>query len=299
MSSASDPAAADRPPGSDATAERPPAADAVPGPAAGMGEPCSGPRTSGGREWVSPPADASLDGSAIAGMGSGTRGILITFEGVDGSGKSTQLTLLAKALTEAGYDVLTTREPGGTMVGEAVRRVLLDVDHSAMTARTEALLYAAARAQLVEEVLRPALDSGFVVLCDRYLDSSLAYQGYGRGLVIEDVLTLNVWGTRCLFPDLTLVFDVDEATRAARMGEPASPASEGARVGQTADAGGGLDRLEGEGAAFFDRVAKGYRQLVADHRHRIVTIDGTGPAEEVAARVRAAVEEEFRLFGGA
>ncbi|HZJ03106.1 MAG TPA: dTMP kinase, partial [Thermoleophilia bacterium] len=163
-----------------------------------------------GRDWTPPPADATLDESALSGLGSATRGLLITFEGLDGSGKSTQMDLLAAELRAAGYDVLTTREPGGTELGEAVREVLLDPGHEAMTARAEALLYSAARAQLAETVIRPALDEGRVVLCDRYIDSSLAYQGYGRGLQIEDVLTLNVWATDCLFPDLTIVLMVDE-----------------------------------------------------------------------------------------
>ncbi|MCL5941933.1 MAG: dTMP kinase, partial [Actinobacteria bacterium] len=147
-----------------------------------------------------PPADVSLDDSVLAGMSGGGPGLFITFEGLDGSGKSTQITLLAEALRERGYDVLTTREPGGTELGEAVRAVLLDAAHRRMTPRAEALLYSAARAQLVHEVVRPALAAGRIVLCDRYVDSSLAYQGYGRGLVIEDVLTLNVWATDCLFP---------------------------------------------------------------------------------------------------
>lgn len=229
-------------------------------------------------EWTGPPADATLDESALAGLGSGTRGLFITFEGLDGCGKSTQMALLAEALTDAGYDVLTTREPGGTAMGEALRSVLLDVGYTGMSSRAEALLYAAARAQLVEEIVRPALDEGRVVLCDRYTDSSLAYQGYGRGLVIEDVITLNVWATDCLFPDLTLALLVDEDTRTGRT--PAEPA----------------DRLESEEAAFFHRVAEGYRRLAEDHPHRIRVIDGAGAIEEVHYCVRAAVEEEFGLF---
>lgn len=236
----------------------------------------------GGRDpgsgWTSPPADATLDESALAGMGSGTRGLFITFEGLDGSGKSTQMALLAEALTDAGYEVVTTREPGGTTMGEAVRSVLLDVGQSGMTSRAEALLYAAARAQLVDEVVRPALDDGHVVLCDRYVDSSLAYQGYGRGLVIEDVITLNVWATDCLFPDLTIALTLDEPTRAVRVAAETS------------------DRLESEEAAFFTRVAGGYQRLAEDHPHRIRVIDGTGTVEEVQTRVSAAVEEEFGLF---
>lgn len=230
-----------------------------------------------GRSWTPPPEDASLDDRVLSGLGSATRGLLVTFEGLDASGKSTQIELLAEELRQAGYDVLTTREPGGTALGEAVRTVLLDPAGAGMSARSEALLYAAARAELVEKVLRPALDSGRVVLCDRYIDSSLAYQGYGRGLQIEDVLTLNVWATDCLFPDLTLVLLVDESERAGR----ASDAP---------------DRLESEGLSFFERTAEGYRRLAADHRHRIRLIDSGGSVAQVAARVKAAVDGELALF---
>lgn len=210
-------------------------------------------------------------------MGSASRGLLITLEGLDGSGKSTQMDLLAGALRAEGYDVVTTREPGGTELGESIREVLLDPGHTAMTARAEALLYSAARAQLVETVIRPALDEGKIVLCDRYIDSSLAYQGYGRGLEIEDVLTLNIWATVCLLPDLTLVLMVDEEERSSR-------------------ASGDPDRLEAAGLSFFQRAAEGYRRLAADHRHRIHLIDSAGSVDEVGARVRAVVDEELGLF---
>jgi dTMP kinase len=210
-------------------------------------------------------------------MGSASRGLLITLEGLDGSGKSTQMDLLAGALRAEGNDVVTTREPGGTELGESIREVLLDPGHTAMTARAEALLYSAARAQLVETVIRPALDEGKIVLCDRYIDSSLAYQGYGRGLEIEDVLTLNIWATECLLPDLTLVLMVDEEERSSR-------------------ASGDPDRLEAAGLSFFQRAAEGYRRLAADHRHRIHLIDSAGSVDEVGARVRAVVDEELGLF---
>jgi len=230
-----------------------------------------------GRSWTPPPEDASLDERVLAGMGSATRGILLTFEGLDGSGKSTQMELLAEGLRAAGYDVLTTREPGGTPLGEAVRAILLDPARAGMTARAETLLYAAARAELVETVIRPALDAGRVVLCDRFIDSSMAYQGYGRGLQVEDVLTLNVWATECLFPDLTVVLFVDERERAGR-------------------ATGAPDRLEAEELSFFERAGEGYRRLAADHRHRIKLIDSQGSVETVAALVKACVDRELGLF---
>jgi dTMP kinase len=220
-----------------------------------------------------------LDESILAGMGSGSRGMLITFEGVDGCGKTTQLGLLAGALRAAGHDVVTTREPGGTELGEDVRTALLDTANHGLNARAEALLYAAARAQLVEEVIRPELREGRIVLCDRYIDSSLAYQGYGRGLGFENIISLNMWATDCLLPDLTLVFAVDEQTRLARL--PADALS--------------LDRLEAEGDTFFREVAAGYERLVRDHPHRIRQVDGNGSPEEVHRAVMLVVAEELEV----
>jgi dTMP kinase len=224
-----------------------------------------------------PPEDATLDDSVLAGMGSGYKGLFITFEGLDGCGKSTQMELLAQALRDRGYVVLVTREPGGTPLGEAIRDMLLDPRHRGMTPRAEALLYAAARAHLVTQVIRPALEDGQIVLCDRYLDSSLAYQGFGRGLGTDDIVTLNVWATEGLFPDLTLFLDLDDSLRSARLA--AVP-----------------DRLEAEDDEFHGRVADGFRRLLLDHPHRIRRIDAGGTEAEVQERVRAVVEEEFALF---
>jgi len=223
------------------------------------------------------PEDASLDDSALAGMGSGYKGVFITFEGLDGCGKSTQMELLAEALKERGYVVLVTREPGGTPLGEAIRDLLLNPRHHGMSARSEALLYAAARAHLVEKVIRPALEDGQVVLCDRYLDSSLAYQGYGRGLGTDDIITLNVWATECLFPDLTLYLDLAESIRTTRLAEVP-------------------DRLEAEDEEFHQKVGQGYRELLTLHPHRIRRVDARGTAAEVQKRVRGVVEEELELF---
>jgi dTMP kinase len=223
------------------------------------------------------PDDATLDASILAGMGSGLEGVFITFEGLDGCGKSTQMELLAAGLRERGYVVLVTREPGGTPLGEAIRDLLLDPRHHGMSARAEALLYAAARAHLVDKVIRPALQDGQVVLCDRYLDSSLAYQGYGRGLGHDAIISLNVWGTDCLFPDLTLFLDLDDSVRTSRL--DAVP-----------------DRLEAENEEFHRRVAEGFRELLALHPHRIRRVDAGGTEAEVQDRVRAVVEEELELF---
>jgi dTMP kinase len=223
------------------------------------------------------PEDATLDDSALAGMGSGYKGLFISFEGLDGCGKSTQMDLLAAALRERGYVVLITREPGGTTLGESIREVLLDPRYHGMSARAEALLYAAARAHLVEQVIRPALKDGQVVLCDRYIDSSLAYQGYGRGLGTDDIITLNVWATECLFPDLTLFLDLDDDIRSTRMATVP-------------------DRLEAEDEEFHRRVGRGFRELLLSHPHRIRRVDARGSETEVQERVRAVVESEFELF---
>jgi len=224
-----------------------------------------------------PPEDASLDDSALSGLGSCLKGVFITFEGLDGCGKSTQMELLAQVLVDHGYVVTVTREPGGTPLGEGIRDMLLDPRHHGMSARAEALLYAAARAHLVETVIRPALDDGQVVLCDRYIDSSLAYQGYGRGLGTDYILLVNDWGTQGLFPDLTLFLDLDDSVRSNRVA--AVP-----------------DRLEAEDETFHQRVAHGFRELLTLHPHRICRVDATGGADEVQERVRAIIEQELELF---
>lgn len=241
------------------------------------GGPGSQPGREGSYVFDDPPEDATLDDSALAGLGSGLKGVFITFEGLDGCGKSTQMELLASALRDRGYVVTMTREPGGTLLGEAVRDVLLDPKHHGMSTRSEALLYAAARAQLVEQVIRPALEDGQVVICDRYLDSSLAYQGYGRDLGIEDIMTLNVWGTECLFPDLTIFLDLEDAVRGTRL--DAVP-----------------DRLEAEDEAFHQRVGAGFRELLQLYPHRIRKVDASGGEAEVQQRVQAVVEDELGLL---
>ncbi len=224
-----------------------------------------------------PPEDASLDDSVLSGMGSCLKGVFITFEGMDGCGKSTQIELLAKALTDHGYVVTVTREPGGTPLGEGIRSMLLDPKHQGMSARAEALLYAAARAHLVEQVIRPALEDGQIVLCDRYIDSSLAYQGFGRGLGTDYIMLVNDWGTQGLYPDVTLFLDLDDSLRSTRMA--AVP-----------------DRLEAEDESFHQRVAHGFRELLNMQPHRIRRVDATGSAAEVQERVRAIIEQELELF---
>jgi dTMP kinase len=190
--------------------------------------------------------------------------VFISFEGADGSGKSTQAELLRAALAGEGRDVILTREPGGTELGERIRGLLLDGPDMAPWA--EAALFTASRAQHVERVIRPALARGADVVCDRFLDSSLAYQGIGRGLGVDAVLELNLRATRGLLPDTTVLLLVDAETAAARAGES--------------------DRLEREGEAFRQSVDAAYRELAELFPERIVTIDATGEPKEIAREVR-------------
>ena len=195
--------------------------------------------------------------------------MLVSLEGVDGSGKSTQAELLREWLQEEGRDVVMTREPGGTPLGERVRELLLDGDE--MAPWTEAALFAAARAELVDRVIEPALSAGSDVVCDRYLDSSLAYQGIARGLGVERVLAFNVEPIRGILPDVTflLLLEVEEARKRSATAR---------------------DRIEREGDAFLRDVDNGYRQLVELFPQRIVAIDASRPVEEIAKEVREHVQ---------
>jgi dTMP kinase len=206
-----------------------------------------------------------------------TTGCLIAFEGVEGSGKSTQVVLLADHLRASGHDVVATREPGGTPVAEAVRRVLLDGDLDSMDDHTEALLYAAARAEHVAKVIRPALERGAFVVCDRYLDSSLAYQGHARGLGIEEVEQINSWATDQTAPDLVVLLHLDVEEGLDRAAQ---------RAGRLA-----RDRLESESTDFHHRVAAGFSVLAQRDPERYVVIDAASDVDTVAKRVRHAVTE--------
>jgi dTMP kinase len=191
--------------------------------------------------------------------------VFVTFEGLDGSGKSTQVELLRQHLSERGRDVVATREPGGTELGERVRELLLQGGE--VSPWTEAALFAAARAELVAQVIGPALERGADVICDRYLDSSLAYQGIARGLGVDQVLALNVNAIRGILPDRTflLMLDADEAGR--RQGEAS-------------------DRIERKGGDFQNAVRTAYAELAAIFPGRVVALDGSRPPEEIAKGVR-------------
>jgi dTMP kinase len=196
--------------------------------------------------------------------------MFITFEGVDGSGKSTQARLLAERLRSDGREVVSTREPGGTALGEQVRELLLHSDEVAPW--TEAALFSAARAQLVEEVIGPALARGADVVCDRYLDSSLAYQGVARGLGVDRVLEVNLAVTAGLLPDRTFLLLVPSDVASARRGrEP--------------------DRIEREGEKFAAGVDRGYKELAEIFPERIVVVDGTADREEIAEQIHGRLRD--------
>lgn len=192
--------------------------------------------------------------------------MFITFEGPDGSGKSTVIKKVYEKLINDGYPIVLTREPGGTPIAEKIRNVILDNDNTALDARTEALLYAASRRQHLVEKIRPALKEGKIVLCDRFLDSSLAYQGGGRHLGIEKVLNVNLFATENTYPDLTLFFNI-------------SPEEGLKRV--SADKKRVADRLDNENENFHHDVYNAFLKVVNDNKNRIVVIDATKSVDEV------------------
>jgi dTMP kinase len=204
-------------------------------------------------------------------------GTFLALEGGEGAGKSTQARLLCEWLESRGHEVVVTREPGATPSGQRLRALLLD-PQTALSPRTEALLYAADRAEHVAEVVRPALERGAVVLTDRYVDSSLAYQGAGRALQRAEVAKLSQWATEGLRPDLTVLLDVDPAVGLER----------------AAGRRGGADRLEAESLAFHRRVRRGFLDLAADDPGRYLVVDAGQPPEKVAAQVRTRVEKLLR-----
>ena len=207
-----------------------------------------------------------------------SQGHFLTFEGMDGCGKTTQLRLLAQALRERGRAVVETVEPGGTEIGRQIRRILLDPANAAIQPRTELLLYFASRAQNVDEVIRPALDAGSVVVCDRFTDSTLVYQGCGRGLDASIVLDLDRIACRGLKPAITVLIDIDLETslnRARRRNE---------RYGQSES------RIDDESAVFHESVRQGYLALAAAEPDRFIVIDGRAPIGDVALRIKEALQ---------
>lgn len=196
------------------------------------------------------------------------KGIFITVEGPDGSGKTTQLQLLVRSLTEKGYEVVVTREPGGTKVGNSIREVLLSPEHDEMTPRVEMMLYAASRAQNIDQVIRPALKRGAIVVCDRFVDASIAYQGYGLQYDLNQILSLNEWATAGIKPDLTFLFDLPPDQASRRMKDR-----------------GQFDRIESRDESFHQRVYDGFKKILEQHPDRMVRIDANATIEMIQDEV--------------
>ena len=207
--------------------------------------------------------------------------LFVTFEGPEGSGKTTQIALLSKYLEEKSYPVLATREPGGTSIGDQIRAILLDPQNTEMLPASEALLFSAARAQIVNQVIRPHLAQGDIVLCDRYADSTLAYQGYGHGLKLEMLHIITALATEGLKPDLTIYLDIDieEGLRRKLAAHKASREE--------------WNRLDRQETAFHCRVREGYLQMAASEPDRWLVIDATQPVESIQASIRAGVEAKL------
>lgn len=198
------------------------------------------------------------------------KGLFITFEGADGCGKTTQLNLLKDYLLNKGYDVVLTREPGGKGLGEKVREILLNYN-GVVSDRCESFLFLADRAQNIDIIVNPAIAEGKIVLCDRHTDSTVAYQGYGRGLDIAQINMLNNLATKNKKPDLTFVFDVDIETSMQRVGQ-------------------NKDRMENSGIDFFNRVRQGYLELAKQESDRIKVIDSTQSIEQVFEKVKEIID---------
>lgn len=203
-------------------------------------------------------------------------GIFITMEGPDGSGKTTQIDLLKKYLETKGYDIIITREPGGTAISEAIREIILNPEFEEMSYMTELLLYASARAQLVNQVIKPALEAGKAVICDRFVESSAVYQGIGRGLGVETVYEVNSYALGDVKPKLTIFMDLD--------------AEEGIKRKKNQSE---LDRMEKEDLSFHKRVVEGYRQLAQLYPERIVPINATLSIDEIHSMIVEEVKNRF------
>lgn len=205
-----------------------------------------------------------------------SKGLFITFEGIDGCGKSTQLNRVAEKFTSEGKEILMIREPGGTVIGEKIRNVLLDKKNDSMVPMAELLLYEAARAQITEEKIKPAIDEGKIVICDRFYDSTTAYQGHARELGFELTSTLNNIATSGLAPDMTFILDIDPMKALER------------RLGR----GEAEDRLEALGTSFQEKVREGYLKLASsDTTGRIHVVDATGTPDEIYAVITAIIAD--------
>ena len=205
------------------------------------------------------------------------RGILITFEGPEGGGKSLQIQKLGEYLKNKGFRVLTLREPGQTKIGEKIRQILLDPKNKNLVPRAETLLFEASRAQLVEEIIKPALAQGIIVLIDRFFDSTTAYQGYGRGLSVKEIEKLNMFATGGLKPDLTILLDLEVEEGLKRR-----------------EKSGKKDRIDMESLKFHQKVREGYLEMARKNPCRWRIVDASKSPEEVFEEIKKAVEEELK-----
>ena len=206
-------------------------------------------------------------------------GLFITFEGNDGAGKTTICKMVQDALIQQGFEVVYTREPGGSQIAESIRNILLDVNNTNMDARTEAILYAASRRQHLVEIVQPALEAGKIVLCDRFIDSSLAYQGVGRDLGIEEIYALNQFAIGSMMPDKTIFLSVDIETGAKRM-----------------NIRGDKNRLDLEADTFHQKVRQGYETLLKMYPERIVKVDARGEVEEVFSLTMEQIQKVIHSY---
>ncbi|MGN1398866.1 MAG: dTMP kinase [Erysipelotrichaceae bacterium] len=207
------------------------------------------------------------------------KGLFLSIEGCDGSGKTTACTAVIERLKQEGYDVIYSREPGGSDIAEQIRRVILDVNNTAMDSRTEALLYAASRRQHLVEKIIPALNDGKIIICDRFIDSSLAYQGYARGIGIEEVLKINQFSIEGYFPDLTIYYDIDAQTGLNRI-----------------SGRNNLDRLDVESLNFHKQVHRGYEIVCQLFPDRIKVIDASLSKEEVSQQTYQLIKEKILSY---
>ncbi len=205
------------------------------------------------------------------------KGLFITFEGLDGSGKTTQIALLADYLKRKGHQVITTIEPGGTNLGDRIRQILLDKNNAGMSNKAETFLFEASRAELVSKVIAPALGSGKIIICDRFFDSTIAYQGIARGLGVEKVMELSLWATDGIIPDLTFLLSVD-----VEGGEKRLSGSSKNR-----------DRIESEEEKFKQRIFDGYIELARKYSGRIVLIDAKQEIKTIFSQIRERVDKEL------
>lgn len=193
------------------------------------------------------------------------KGLFITFEGIDGCGKTTQIELLKESLEEKGYTVLLTREPGAKGLGEKLREILLNYDGE-VSSNCESFLFLADRAQHIDTIIKPAIDKGVIVLCDRHTDSTVAYQGYGRQLDLEQIYQLNKIATNGITPDITFILDIDIDTSLQRIGK-------------------GRDRMENSGREFFERVRKGYIEISEKEPQRVKLLQGNSPIKDIQNKI--------------